>query len=127
MGSLWPFIGIVVEALVLFLIILIAEKRKKDKEKGLTVEWILVIVSQTMELAQEGRCARVKWESPCCLEWLLALYVCKSQSFLLLLFIIGLKDSIETAILFENTVFVKAVMLCCRKLILVHHWYRNKL
>lgn len=42
-------------------------------------------------------------------------------------FVIELKDDLETAILFENTVFVKAVMLCCRKLILVHRWYRNKL
>ena len=35
LGPLWPVIGIIVEALVLFLIIFIAEKRKKDKEKGL--------------------------------------------------------------------------------------------
>ena len=34
LGPLWPVIGILVEALLLFLIIFIAEKRKKDKEKG---------------------------------------------------------------------------------------------
>ena len=34
LGPLWPVIGILVEALLLFLIIFIAEKRKKNKEKG---------------------------------------------------------------------------------------------
>lgn len=34
LGPLWPVIGILVEALLLFLIIFIAEKRKKNKEKA---------------------------------------------------------------------------------------------
>lgn len=38
LGPLWPVIGIIVEALVLFLIIFIAEKRKKDKEKAEKVD-----------------------------------------------------------------------------------------
>ena len=34
LGPLWPVIGIIVEAIVLFLIIFIAEKRGKNKKRG---------------------------------------------------------------------------------------------
>ena len=34
LGALWPVIGILIEAIVLFLIIYIAKKLKTNKEKG---------------------------------------------------------------------------------------------
>ena len=34
LGPLWPVMGIIVEAIVLFLIIFIAEKRGKKKKRG---------------------------------------------------------------------------------------------
>ncbi|XP_068692478.1 uncharacterized protein [Montipora foliosa] len=60
LGPLWPVIGILAEALVLFLIIYVAEKRKKSKENGQTDEWNSVLAP--LMTAIEDKCACAKLE-----------------------------------------------------------------
>ena len=50
LGPLWPVIGILIEAIVLFLIIFIAEKRKKSKERGMKKKISLLLHQCTCSL-----------------------------------------------------------------------------
>ncbi|KAJ7388457.1 hypothetical protein OS493_037525 [Desmophyllum pertusum] len=59
LGALWPVIGILIEAIVLFLIIFIAEKRKKNKEKGKMAEWNSATAPPMTGTGD--KCACAKW------------------------------------------------------------------
>lgn len=66
-------------------------------------------------MAQEGKCACVKWVKPLLLRMVIGIVRVWQISVVFVAFVVDLKDSIQTAILFENTVSAEAVMLVLSK------------